>query len=113
LNSAVQARAIDLSAQEDARQFSSTDRASMAIDGPAVHLLRHVDGGFELRLDWRIDAYSGDALDIGFAGGMLNISSIVRAATIGAATETRIPLSCFRDAGGAFRPKFDHVESRD
>jgi beta-glucosidase len=102
LDSAVQARAIDLSAQEDARQFSWADRASMAIDGPAVNLLRHVDGGFELLLDWRIDAYSGDAVDIGFAGGMLNISSIVRAATIGSAIETRIPLSCFRDAGSAF-----------
>ena len=102
LDSSVQARAIDLSAQEDARQFIWTDRGSIAIDGPSVNLMRQVDGGFELQLEWRIDAHSGDTLDIAFAGGTLDVSSLVRSATLGAPIETRIPLSCFRNAGGAF-----------
>ncbi len=102
LDSAVQSRSIDLSAQEDARQFTWTDRASIAIDGPSVNLLRQVDGGFELLLDWRVDSYAGDAVNIAFAGGTLDISNLVRAATIGSSIETRIPLSCFRNAGGVF-----------
>jgi beta-glucosidase len=101
-DSSVQTRAIDLSAQEDARQFNWTDRGSIAIDGPPVNLQRQVDGGFELQLDWRIDAIPGDAVTISFAGGSLDVSGLVRAATVGAAIETRIPLSCFRDAGAAF-----------
>ena len=102
LDNGVQARAIDMSAQEDARQFSWTDRGSMAIDGPPVNLMRQADGGFELQLDWRIDTRAEGAVEIAFAGGALDVSRLVRSATIGAPIETRIHLSCFRDAGGAF-----------
>jgi beta-glucosidase len=102
LDSAVQARAIDMSAQEDARQFTWTDRASIAIDGPPVNLMRQLGGGFELLLDWRVDAYPGGTVDLGFAGGMVDIGNLVRAAGTGVPIETRIPLGCFRDAGGVF-----------
>lgn len=102
LDAAVKAKAIDLSAQEDARQFAWTQRASMAIDGPPVNLSRHLVGGFELLLDWRVDAYAGQAVEVGFAGGLLNLSDLVSDAAVGVSVETRIPLSCFRDAGGIF-----------
>ena len=67
-----------------------------------MNLMRQLDGGFELQVDWRIDAYPGDALEIAFAGGTVNVSGLVRSAIIGTTIETRIPLSCFRDAGGVF-----------
>lgn len=102
LDSSVQGRAIDISAQEDARQFTWADRGSIAIDGPSVNLSRQVGGGFELQLDWRIDARPADTVTIAFAGGTLDISGLVRSATLGTPMETRIPLSCFRDAGGVF-----------
>ncbi len=102
LDSSVLARAVDLSAQEDSRQFTWKDRGSIAIDGPPVNLIRQADGGFELQLDWRIDATSTDPVSIAFAGGTLDITSLVRSATIAAPIKTHIPLSCFRDAGGTF-----------
>lgn len=99
LDSTVQARATDLSAQEDARQFTWTDRGSFAIDGPSVNLMRQLDGGFELVLDWRIDTYPEGAVDVSFAGGSLNLGDMIRSVTLGLPTSTRIPLRCFRDAG--------------
>ena len=99
LDSTVQARATDLSAQEDARQFTWTDRGSFAIDGPPVNLMRQLAGGFELVLDWRVDALSPGAVDISFAGGALDVGGVVRSATVGSPIQTRIPLRCFREAG--------------
>lgn len=100
LDSAVTARAADLAAQEDARQFTWTDRASIAIDGPPVNLMRQLDGGFVLLLDWRIDAKPDSAIEISFGGGALDLAELTRSAAIGVPLTTRIPLRCFREAGG-------------
>jgi beta-glucosidase len=101
-DSSVQSRAVDMLAQEDARQFIWADSGSIAIDGPPVGLMRQVDSGFELQLDWRIDAYPGGTVDIGFAGGSLSIADHVQSTAIGSRLETRIPLTCFRGAGATF-----------
>lgn len=100
LDSAVQARAIDIGAQEDSRQFRWSERAAIAIDGPPVNLMRQLDGGFALVVDWRIDTASADSVELSFGGGTLDISALVRSATVGIPLETRIPLRCFKGAGG-------------
>lgn len=99
LDNAVSAKSIDLAAQEDARQFSWTGSGSMVIDGPPVNLMRQLDGGFVLLLDWRVDSMTTDPVTLAFAGGALDFSALLRAATPGARLETRIPLRCFQSAG--------------
>jgi beta-glucosidase len=99
LDSAVTSRAMDLAAQEDARQFTWNDRGAIAIDGPPVNLTRQLDEGFVLRFDWRIDAYPGGAVGVALGGGALDITSLVQTEPTGKPFVTRIPLRCFLDAG--------------
>ena len=103
LDSAVTARAMDLAAQEDARQFTWTAPGSLAIDGPAVNLLRQLDEGFALRFDWRIDARPTGSVDVSFGGGVLDFGQSLRTAPTGIPIETRVPLRCFTDAGANVR----------
>ncbi len=100
LDSVVQATATDIGAQEDARKFTWSARGGLAIDGPAVNLMRQLDGGFALVLDWRIDAAPNGAVEVSFGGGTLDVTALVKAATIGQSLVTTIPLRCFKDAGG-------------
>lgn len=100
LDSVVLASATDIGAQEDARRFTWSGRGGIAIDGPAVNLLRQLDGGFALVLDWRIDAVPADAVELSFGGGTLDIGALVRSAKIGQPLVTTVPLRCFKDAGG-------------
>lgn len=100
LDSVVQASATDIGAQEDARRFTWSGRGGIAIDGPAVNLMRQLDGGFALLLDWRIDSASAEPVVISFGGGTLDVSGIVRSAKTGQPLVTTIPLRCFKDAGG-------------
>lgn len=99
LDATVNSRAVDLSAQEDARQFAWTGAGALAIDGPAVNLSRQLDEGFVLRLDWRIDAAPDGALALSLGGAPLDVGALVRGLARGVPVETRIPLRCFRDAG--------------
>lgn len=99
MDSTVTARAIDVAAQEDARQFTWQDAGAIAIDGPAVDLMRQLDEGFVLRLDWRIDAAPAGAVKVVFGGGALDLGDQVRRAPAGTSVETLIPLRCFKDAG--------------
>jgi beta-glucosidase len=99
LDSAVTSRAMDLAAQEDARQFTWNDRGAIAIDGPPVNLMRQLDEGFVLRFDWRIDAASNGPVGVSLGGASLDLGPLVKAATIGTPFETRIPLRCFHEAG--------------
>lgn len=100
LDSAVLARAMDLSAQEDARQFSWTAPGAFAIDGPPVNLMRQLDGGFVLQLDWRVDTAPTGPVSLSLGGGALDLGPTLRAAKPGQPVMTRIPLRCFKDAGG-------------
>lgn len=100
LDSVVQASATDIGAQEDARKFAWSGRGGIAIDGPAVNLMRQLDGGFALLLDWRIDVAPADRVEISFAGATLDVSALVQAAKTGQPLVTAISLRCFKDAGG-------------
>ena len=92
-------RAIDLGAQEDARQFSWTGPSTLSIEGPTVNLTRELNGGFVLLLDWRIDrAVTGPVL-VALGGGTLDFGGLVRAAPLGSVVQTSVPLSCFAGAG--------------
>lgn len=102
-DSAVTARALDLTAQEDARQFNWTDRGSIAIDGPAVNLTRQLDEGFVLRIDWRIDALPAGPLLVALGGASLDLESQLQTSTPGTKIETRVPLRCFKEAGADIR----------
>ncbi len=99
IDSAITARAMDLAAQEDARQFTWNDRGAIAIDGPPVNLMRQLDEGFVLRIDWRIDVAPAGKVEVALGGAVLDLGPQVHAASIGVPFATRIPLRCFRDAG--------------
>ena len=99
LDSAVTARAVDLTAQEDARQFRWSAAGAFAIDGPPVSLSRQLGGGFSLVIDWRIDAAPAGPVTLALAGAGLDITAMV-AAGVGRITTLVIPLKCFAAAGG-------------
>ncbi len=103
VDSTVTVRALDLNAQEDARQFTWTDSGSVAIDGPPVNLMRQLDEGFVLRIDWRIDALPAGPLVVSSAGASLDLGEQLRATTAGTKLATRIPLRCFKEAGADLR----------
>jgi len=103
LDSVVSVRTVDLAAQEDARQFSWTGAGSMVIDGPPVNLMRQLDGGFALLLDWRVDGMAAGPVKVAFAGGALDLTELLRGTPLGTRLETRIPLRCFQAAGADFR----------
>ena len=95
----VTARAVDLSAQEDARQFSWTGPGKISIEGPPVSLAAEATAGADLLLDWRIDQSGKAPVLLTLGGARLDISALVRALPAGSAAETRIPLACFASAG--------------
>jgi beta-glucosidase len=95
----VAARAVDLSAQEDARQFAWNGPGKISIEGPPVSLAAEAKAGAALVLDWRIDRAGAGPVGLTLGGARLDIAKLVAAAPAGMATETRIPLRCFADAG--------------
>ena len=99
VDSAVSVRAIDVSAQEDARQFRWDGDAAIAIDGPPVSLARQGTGGFALQLDWRVDALPAGPVRLGLGGGVLDLAALLRDLPRGTMTTTEIPLACFAAAG--------------
>lgn len=104
-DSALTSRAADLSAQEDARQFSWNGSGGFAVEGPPVNLVNQAADGFALVLDWRIDSRASGPLMLSFGTAALDIQDMARALPTGTALQTRIPLRCFAGA------KFDAVAS--
>ena len=96
---AIADRAIDLGAQEDARQYSWSGPGTLSIEGPPVSLTRELDEGFVLLLDWRIDRAVAGPVLVALGGGTLDLGAMIRGAPLGSAVQTRIPLSCFVAAG--------------
>ncbi len=92
-------RAVDLSAQEDARQFSWSGPGKISIEGPAIDLSAQAKDGAVLALDWRIDGRGDAPVRLTLGGAALDITSLIGAAAAGKVIETRIPLHCFGDAG--------------
>ena len=99
LDSSVTDKAVDLGAQEDARQFSWSGPGAVSIDGPPVNLMRQLDEGFVLSFDWRVDALPSASVLISLGGGKLNLSPMLRLSPIGKASKAQVPLRCFREAG--------------
>ena len=102
LDGAVDAKAVDLTSQEDARQFSWKEGGKLSIEGSPVNLQRQMDEGSSLLIDWRIDQAGTGPLMVSFGGVALNIREAVQALTIGTIAQTSIPLRCFSEAGASF-----------
>jgi len=95
----VSSRAVDLSAQEDARQFRWTAPGKISIEGSPVDLTARAAAGADLVLDWRIDERGQEPVRLALGGGTLDLSALIANAPAGAIAETRIPLRCFAEAG--------------
>ncbi len=102
LDGAIASRAIDVGAQEDARQFSWSDKATLSISGPVVNLERQLRDNAVLAIDWRIDNYAGQNVRLSFNGATLDLSAAIKSLATGTANQTKIPLRCFAEAGAKF-----------
>jgi beta-glucosidase len=99
IDAAVESRAVDLAAQEDARQFRWTAPGSIAIDGPPVDLARQRDQGFVLRLEWRVDAAGEGPVRVAVDGASLDLGGVTATPSAQAPSVLRVPLQCFASAG--------------
>lgn len=95
----IAAHAVDLSAQEDARQFSWGGTGKISIEGPPINLARRAEGGAVLSFDWRIDQRTAAPVQLALGDKPLDLSAVIAAAPLGKVIETRIPLRCFASAG--------------
>ncbi len=92
-------RAVDISAQEDARQFMWNAPAALAIEGAAVNLTPQSEAGANLLVDWRVDTLADGPLSLSLGGGEYDVRTEVLRDGIGKAIQTRIPLRCFKEKG--------------
>lgn len=95
----VSVHAVDLGAQEDARQFSWVGPGKVSIEGPPIDLSNAAKSGSALVLDWRIDNRGTTPVKLTLGGGALVLTSLIGAEPEGQVIETRIPLRCFAEAG--------------
>ena len=107
MDGSISARAIDMSAQEDARQFTWNADGAFVVNGPAVDLTKQLNEGWSLLIDWRIDQPATGPVTLTFGGAAVEMQQLMRALPTGTASQTRISLRCFADAGA----KFDAVGS--
>lgn len=98
IDGVVSARAVDISAQEDARQFSWSGSGKFSVEGPPINLASLQDGA--LVFDWRLDRRGAAPVHLTLGGGRLDISALLDASRPGEVIQTRIPLRCFAAAGG-------------
>jgi beta-glucosidase len=99
LNGSIASRAIDIGAQEDARQFSWQDKASFAITGSAINLESKLPSAAALAIDWRLDRRNDQPVRVSFGGAPVDVSRLLQMQAEGAAKTVKIPLRCFVDAG--------------
>lgn len=107
MDGSISARAVDMSAQEDARQFTWNADGAFVVNGPAVNLTKQLQEGWSLLIDWRIDRPAIGPVTLTFGGDAIDIQQIMRKLPTGTESQTRISLRCFADAGA----KFDTVGS--
>ncbi len=94
----ISVRAVDLTAQEDARQFGWSGPGALTIEGNPVNLGGKLGQG-SLALDWRIDSRGTKPVQVSLGGVTLDLTPTVRRTRTGMLTQTRIPLRCFKRAG--------------
>jgi beta-glucosidase len=99
IDGAISARAVDISAQEDAKQFIWNRDGAFAINGPAVDLMQQFEAGSALLIDWRIDQPADGAVKLSLGEATLDMRDAVGSKPLGAVLQTRIPLRCFSEAG--------------
>ncbi len=99
IDGAVSMRAIDISAQEDARQFLWNRGATFAINGPAIDLTQPLAANASLLIEWRIDQKATGPVRLSLGEATLDMASVLGAQAEGAVVQTLIPLRCFADAG--------------
>ena len=99
IDGSISERAVDLTAQEDARQFTWNADGAFSVIGPAVNLTKQFEEGWQLRVDWRIDRTVTGPVMLSFGGAAIDIQDTIRTLPTGSAVQTRIPLRCFADAG--------------
>ncbi|MFM5949988.1 MAG: putative glycoside hydrolase, partial [Novosphingobium sp.] len=92
-------RAVDLSAQEDARQFTWSGRGALTLEGNPVDLRAQARQGQTLLLDWRVDRVGNGPVHLSLGGAKLDLAPALRSGKPGIARQTRIPLRCFAAAG--------------
>jgi beta-glucosidase len=95
----VTSRAVDIGAQEDARQFIWSNAAGLAIEGAAVNLVPQLEANYSLLIDWRVDAIAGNMLKLGLGGADVDLGTELAKGGNSKAMETRIPLRCFKEKG--------------
>ncbi len=95
----VEARSVDVRAQEDGKSFTWTGPATLELTGPYADLSRQLNNSFALRVDWRIDATGGTPVSLALGGKAFDISALVNAAPKGQVSTIKVPLRCFADAG--------------
>jgi beta-glucosidase len=99
IDGSIGTRAIDLAAQEDARQYNWTDTGALSITGPPVDLSRQLQQNFALQIDWRIDHQPSGPVMLSFGDVTLDMRSVIGALPVGSAAITRVPLRCFSKVG--------------
>ena len=102
IDGAISTRAVDLSAQEDARQFSWNTDGKFSVNGPVVDLSRQIANGSALAIDWRIDKPAGGPVLVSFGEATFDLRAETAAKPTGTILKTLVPLRCFRDAGTKF-----------
>lgn len=101
VNGLVASRMIDLSAQEDAIQFSWIGRGDVTLEGPPLDLGGPARQGAVLLLDWQIPAASKQPVYLTLGGATLLLDASLGTGGAGTAMQTRIPLHCFAEAGAS------------
>lgn len=99
IDGAVSTRAVDLSAQEDARQFRWNADGQFAVNGPAVDLSRQLADGSSLLIDWRIDQPASGPVLVSFGEATFNLRAEANSKPAGSVLKTLVPLRCFGNAG--------------
>ena len=106
----LQARSVDVKAQEDGKAFVWSGPATFNLSGPVADMTRQLNNSFALRLDWRIDAAGAAPVTLALGGVPLDISALVKGAPAGEVSTLKVPLRCFADAG-ANLARVDHAVS--
>lgn len=99
IDGAISTRAVDLSAQEDARQFTWNTDGKFAVNGPVVDLSKQLADGSSLAIDWRIDKPATGPLLISFGEATFDLRAEANRKPAGTVLKTLVPLRCFRSAG--------------
>jgi len=98
----IASRAVDLGAQEDARQFSWSGPAALTIDGVPVDLSAALKADQALLVEWRIDAPGTGPVRLSFGEGAFSLGAQLGAANLGKTQRMLVPLRCFARVGTNF-----------